>query len=70
MASSRPIPPALRVPLALLAVLQLTLFVLARRDLRRRPDDQIRGSRRWWRRATFLNTVGPAAYFAFGRRRA
>jgi len=67
--SSRPVPPQWRVPLALLAVLQLTLFVLARRDLRRRPDAGIRGSRRWWRLATFLNTIGPLAYFAVGRRR-
>ncbi|WP_320673043.1 hypothetical protein [Patulibacter defluvii] len=67
--AKRPVPPALRLPLAALAALQITLFVLARRDLRRRPDDQIRGSRRWWRLATFVNTLGPLAYFRWGRRR-
>ena len=64
----RPLPPRLRVPVAVLAVLQLALFGAARRDLRRRPDAGIRGSRRWWRIATLVNFVGPITYFLRGRR--
>jgi hypothetical protein len=38
-------------------------------DLRRRPSTQIRGSKRLWAAAAFVNFVGPLAYFSFGRRR-
>ena len=38
-------------------------------DLRRRPGDQVRGSKKLWAAAAFMNFVGPLAYFAFGRRR-
>lgn len=44
----------------------LQLFVLI--DLRRRSDDQVRGSKRLWRTASFVNTVGPLAYLLAGRR--
>jgi Phospholipase_D-nuclease N-terminal len=41
-------------------------------DIRRRPTDQIRGSKRMWIAAAVLVNsagVGPISYFAFGRRR-
>jgi hypothetical protein len=40
-------------------------------DLRRRPANQIRGSRRLWAAAMLVNSAGliPLSYFAFGRRR-
>lgn len=65
---SRPVPPAWRLPVAALVVLQLTLFVSARRDLRRRSDAQLRGRRGWWRLALLVNIAGPLAYFRYGRR--
>jgi hypothetical protein len=34
----------------------------------RRPGEQIRGSKKLWTAAAFVNFVGPLAYFAFGRR--
>jgi hypothetical protein len=52
------------------AAVQLVLLALALNDLKRRPADQVRGSKRWWRAAVFLDTVGPIAYFVFARRRA
>jgi hypothetical protein len=48
----------------------LSLIVIAQRDLSRRPDSQIRGSKRLWRLACLTNTVGPLSYFRWGRREA
>jgi hypothetical protein len=50
-------------------VLQLLLAAAALLDLRRRPSDQVRGSKKLWAAAAFVNFVGPLAYFMFGRRR-
>ena len=48
----------------------LGLLAVALIDIRRRPADQIRGSKRMWTTLSMLNWVlGPAAYFIFGRRR-
>lgn len=47
---------------------QLSLMVAALRDLRRRPAEQIRGSKRIWFGASFVNFIGPLAYFAVGRK--
>jgi hypothetical protein len=37
------------------------------RDLRRRSDAQVHGSKRIWRVASALNTLGSLAYWLFGR---
>ena len=50
-------------------VLQLGLHLAALVDLRRRPAAAINGSKRAWAALSFVNFVGPLAYFAFGRRR-
>ena len=54
----------------LLVVLVVHLIVakLTWLDLRRRPDDAVRGSKRFWRLASILNTTGSVAYWLFGRR--
>jgi hypothetical protein len=52
-----------------LAVVQVSLLVAALRDLRRRSDEELRGTRRIWTLASFVNFVGPLAYFLWGRRR-
>jgi hypothetical protein len=51
-------------------VIQLTLLVLALRDLRQRPSEQVRGPKAVWALVSFVNFVGPISYFVFGRRRA
>jgi hypothetical protein len=48
---------------------QVSLSVATLLDLRRRPTSQIRGSKRLWTAAAFVNFVGPLAYFSMGRRR-
>jgi hypothetical protein len=50
-------------------VVQLSLLAAALKDLRRRPAEQIKGSKPMWVAVSFVNFLGPLAYFAFGRRR-
>jgi hypothetical protein len=46
----------------------LQAFVL--RDLKRRDDAEVRGSKRLWRALSFVNFAGPIAYLALGRKSA
>ncbi|HEY5169764.1 MAG TPA: PLD nuclease N-terminal domain-containing protein [Thermoleophilia bacterium] len=50
-------------------VIEVALLVATLADIKRRPADQIRGSKRLWTALAFVNIIGPIAYFAFGRRR-
>jgi hypothetical protein len=50
-------------------VVQIALLTAALIDLWRRPAEQVNGSKRRWVAISFINFVGPAAYFAFGRKR-
>ena len=50
-------------------VVQFALLVAALVDLRRRPAEQVNGSKALWTAVSFVNFLGPLAYFAFGRRR-
>jgi hypothetical protein len=50
-------------------VVQVVLLVAALTDIWRRPEEEIRGNKRLWALAAFVNFVGPIAYFVFGRRR-
>lgn len=49
-------------------VVQELLSAATLLDLRRRPSTQVRGSKKLWVAAAFVNFVGPIAYFTFGRR--
>lgn len=51
------------------AVVQMGLQLVALRDLRHRGPEELNGPSWAWAGATFVNTVGPLAYFVFGRRR-
>jgi hypothetical protein len=50
-------------------VVEIALLAATLIDIRRRPADQIKGSKRMWSALAFLSFVGPIAYFAVGRRR-
>lgn len=50
-------------------IVQVGLMLAALVDIRRRPAAEIRGPKGAWVAAAFVNTIGPLAYFAFGRRR-
>ena len=51
------------------AVVQVGLLGAALGDLRRRPSARVNGSKAMWTAVSFVNFVGPLAYFAFGRKR-
>lgn len=61
--------PSQRAGVVAAGTVQLTLLVAALADLRRRPAEQVRGSKALWTAACFVNFVGPLAYFKLGRRR-
>jgi hypothetical protein len=51
------------------AVVQIGLLIVALIDIRRRPAEQIRGSKVLWTAIACVNFVGPISYFVFGRKK-
>jgi hypothetical protein len=60
---------ATRVRIVVLGIIQLSLMVAALVDIRRRPAEQINGSKKLWTALAFVNWIGPIAYFVKGRKR-
>jgi hypothetical protein len=52
-----------------LGLLQIGLLAGALIDLRRRPARRVRGDKRLWVAVSFVNYIGPVAYFTYGRKR-
>ncbi len=65
--SFKTLPPARRALALVLFAISLGVVAAAQRDLQRRPDAQIHGSKLAWR-FVCLNAVGAGAYFRWGRR--
>lgn len=59
---------ATKVRIGVLAVVQMTLLAAALWDIRHRPAEGIKGSKKMWIAIAFVNFVGPLAYFFFGRK--
>jgi hypothetical protein len=57
-----------RSAIVVAGAVQVGLTVAALVDLRRRPARRIRGDKRLWIVASFVNFVGPIAYFTKGRK--
>jgi hypothetical protein len=55
--------------IVLSGLVQFALLAAALLDIRRRPADEINGSKLLWTGLAFVNFVGPIAYFVFGRKR-
>lgn len=55
--------------ITVLGVVEVVLLAAALWDIRRRPAERIRGPKWMWGALAFVDIVGPAAYFLFGRRR-
>jgi hypothetical protein len=51
-----------------IAVVHLNITWITWRDLRKRPDEKIRGRRNAWRLASAVNTLGSVGYWTLGRR--
>ncbi|HEV2981725.1 MAG TPA: hypothetical protein VGX51_09860 [Solirubrobacteraceae bacterium] len=49
-------------------VFETIAVAAAERDIQRRPTAGIRGPKLLWRAIATQNIIGPAAYFALGRR--
>ena len=58
-----------RTGIVLSGAVQVALLIVALVDIRRRSQEEIRGDKRLWTVAAFVNFVGPVSYFLFGRRR-
>jgi hypothetical protein len=61
--------PGERAAIVLAGVIQIALQAGALLDLRRRADAELNGSKRVWVLLSFVNFLGPIAYFLAGRRR-
>ena len=68
--SWRELSPLQKGILLIAGILEVLLLGAALVDLRRRPAEQIRGSKRIWTLVAFINYVGPVTYFIVGRKRA
>jgi hypothetical protein len=60
--------PRQRTGILIAAVVQIGLQAAALVDLRRRSAHKVRGGKRFWAAASFVNFAGPIAYFLRGRR--
>jgi hypothetical protein len=63
------LPTSTRIGVVLMGMIQLSLMVAALVDIRKRPAEQIKGSKKLWTALAFVNWVGPIAYFVIGRKR-
>ena len=57
-----------RIALVSLVLAEVRLAVLTWRDLRHRPADEIRGSKRLWRVISTINPGNSVAYWLVGRK--
>lgn len=57
-----------RLLVGIVVPMQVISAVLAWRDLARRTDNEVRGSKRAWRLFVTLNPGNAAIYWLFGRR--
>lgn len=52
----------------LMTLIQVGLLIAALVDIRKRPAEEINGSKALWTGLVFINYVGPIAYFVKGRK--
>jgi len=57
-----------RIALAVLVLAEVGLAALTWRDIRNRPAEEIRGSKRLWRIISTINPGNSIAYWLVGRR--
>ncbi|MBW8482188.1 hypothetical protein [Actinomadura parmotrematis] len=65
----RELPARRRAAIGAAGTVQVALLAAALLDLQRRPAERVNGPKRLWYAASFVNFVGPIAYFAVGRKR-
>ena len=59
-----------KVPFGVRGIVQFALLAAALMDIRRRPAEEIKGSKWLWSALALVNFmgIGPIAYFVFGRK--
>ncbi len=62
------LPTELRFPLVGLTAAELTAKIGMWISLARRPAERVRGPKWVWVLASFVNGIGPATYWTFGRK--
>jgi hypothetical protein len=55
--------------IAVILVGHVAVTAFTWRDLRRRTDDQVRGSKKWWRVASAANSANSLIYLVIGRKK-
>ncbi|MGV9709822.1 hypothetical protein ACWDTI_04070 [Gordonia sp. NPDC003424] len=63
------LPPRSRALIIVGAIIQFALQAVALRDLKKRPADQVKGPKKLWVAASFINYFGPIAYLVVGRKK-
>jgi len=63
------LPREMRARFVVQGIVQFVLLVWVLWDLRHRPENKIKGSKRMWTLLAFVQPVGPIAYLLFGRRK-
>jgi hypothetical protein len=59
--------PIQKMGVLFMGMLQVTLLAAALWDIRKRPEEEIRGNKWVWTAVVFVNFIGPIAYFVVGR---
>jgi flagellar biosynthesis/type III secretory pathway M-ring protein FliF/YscJ len=57
-----------RISIVVMGVIQFALLAAALVDIRQRSEEELTASKRTWTMISFINYVGPIAYFLFGRK--
>ena len=61
--------PTQKTGTALLVGAQVIMLAAALLNISRQPEEQLTGSRRLWTVLSFVNFIGPIAYFLWGRKK-
>ena len=67
LAEFKKLSPVRQAAIVAITAWNLWLTVTSERDLQRRSPDEVRGPKLLWRLACLTNSVGPLAYFRWGR---
>lgn len=58
-----------RARISIMSIAELIMSAWALLDLRRRPENEVRGSKKLWALLAFVQPVGPIAYLVWGRKK-
>jgi drug/metabolite transporter (DMT)-like permease len=60
---------AQRMATVIMGLVQVSLLAAALYDIHQRSDDELTASKGAWTAISFINFLGPLAYFLFGRKK-